>query len=370
MTWAYQPLTYNPANWKLKYFKGKDYTYVSKVTSVAVSGRSNVRSVISNPQGTIAIATRDGNQILRMTSSAITTWTPVSIPAATRGTIGTAAWINNKFFIFTSGLGVFCSTDAITWETIRNPDPTGNDVRTGVENCIATNGSLYILAAGGLNEMLYTTTDFVNWTVLTGLTDNAYSIIWNGSTFVIAAANQNIYTTTDGATWTLQASNIGEQIILYNGTYYCILSNTYKTSTDLVSWSSSISITGITTTSRMTILNTAFNKPFNSSAAFIVNEERGRTSFSADGVNWTDLSSGSFPGTGSYAVGNLLMYDESSNGYRFVGVGSGHDKVSDNIITDVWESPKVLNRWNGSSWQDVSERLKKWNGTEWESVQW
>lgn len=162
--------------------------------------------------------------------------------------------MNNGHFYTTSGTTLKVSTDdGITWTDYTLPATTNNSNN----HCLDFDGTTYVY--GTTSNALYSSTDLTSWTSRTsGISATpVLARVWfvNSSWFVFSATSSttSFSTSTDGITWTNRTSPnaIINQAVIYTNSLYMICgTNRVITSSDLITWTSSIAF-GVNTTDHL-----------------------------------------------------------------------------------------------------------------------
>lgn len=165
--------------------------------------------------------------------------------------------MNNGHLYTTSGTTLKVSTDdGVTWNSYTLPATTNNSSN----HCLDFDGTTYVY--GTTANALYSSTDLSSWTLRTSSISATPILarVWfvNSAWFVFSATSSttSFSTSTNGTTWTNRTSPnaiINQAVIYTNGLYMICGTNRVITSSDLITWTSSIAF-GVNTNDHLSRL--------------------------------------------------------------------------------------------------------------------
>ena len=152
--------------------------------------------------------------------------------------------MSNNWLYFANTASLKISTnDGITWTDYVLPSTASS-----LTHCLDTNGTNHIF--GGITNTLWSTTDFVTWNSRASGIPSSSNIIrvynTNGTFFVFSnfSSTASFSTSTDGITWNNRITPnafIGNDVTYVNSLYMILGTNRVFVSSNLTSWTSSIS---------------------------------------------------------------------------------------------------------------------------------
>jgi Photosynthesis system II assembly factor YCF48 len=198
---------------------------------------------------------------------------------------------------------IYTSTDFLTW-TLQTTGTTNNLFGVGCSP------SLNLTVVVGVGGTILTSSNGSTWTSRTsGTTNQLIGIVWGGSLFVTVGVSGTILTSPDGVTWTSRTSGVATQLtgICWTGSLYVVAgaSGVILTSPDGITWTSRTS--GVATA-----LNCAAFKT--GSTTVVVGGASGTFCRSTDGgLTWSAI----VPGSGTATFQSLTWSND-----RFVATSS------------------------------------------------
>jgi hypothetical protein len=290
-----------------------------------------------------------GNRTTVLTSPDGATWTDRVAPANIQG-LRSIAWFGSRFVALCRGGTIVTSPDASAW-TIALP---GGECGL---NAAAYSGTRYV----AVGPVFATSSDGVTWIPQLWNRNNTLlsTIAWSGTVFAAGGANGRIYTSADGITWQdrslVDTTVYIEKLLWANNQFVGV--GERRTNGSLKDAVSIVSSDGASWALHPTgFTNTWFSSVAWQSDQYIAVGIRftsassvGTIAKSADGINWSIVSSG---------FGNWVR-DIASGGGQYVTCGSftGVFVSSDG---QTWNSLPILNS------DSIYPRLYKvvYNGTE------
>jgi len=193
-----------------------------EVMFVAVGGYYGNGCVATSPDGRTWIERTSGIESSAAVLSSVI-WAGsrfVAVGNTNRGKFG----ITNVFLT---------SLDGTTWS--RQPATSDRLVD------VAWNSSLFVAVGGHRRQrVIFTSLDAKTWSKRTlSISDPFRSVLWNGSTFVVAGLKGTVFTSPDGMTWTKRKSHTTRDLlsIAWNGSLFVIVGEgVILTSPDGVAW--------------------------------------------------------------------------------------------------------------------------------------
>jgi hypothetical protein len=154
---------------------------------------------------------------------------------------------NNSLYAANGTMLKISTNNGINWTSYTLPaNVPANNI-----HCVDTNGSIYVF--GSTTNTLWSSTDLVTWTPrssnIPGTNTNSRIYNTNGTFFVFSdtAGISSFSTSTDGITWNNRtwsdvASLIGQDVKYVNNLYMISTNTQIQVSSNLASWTSSISV--------------------------------------------------------------------------------------------------------------------------------
>jgi len=235
--WTYSnPLAYKTSIKNIAYGNGV-YVYVGGSSLLLAVGATSTDAITwtartlsttsvleSVTYGTVFVAVGDNGALITSTNGI--TWT--SRTSGTTSDLKVAAYLNGLYLYGGIGPALATSTDAITW-TARTPGGTA-----GI-NALTYGNGLYVLGAnsGGIR----TSTDAITWTARTsGVTDAIRGVAFGNGVYVFVTSAGGIRSSTDAITWTARTSGTTSSInsVTFSNNLFVVagIGNYLRTSTN------------------------------------------------------------------------------------------------------------------------------------------
>lgn len=275
-----------------------------------------------------------------ITSPDLINWTPRNVVGGSR--ISSIAWSGSILVATTSTAGqLVTSPDGITWTT-------RSTAATSSFNQVIWNGFVFV-AVGGTNSTYYST-DGITWQAGNGYsTDTLNRVAWGNNTFVATtSAGSYVYTSPNGITWTKRTHTLigqGGSIAYGAGLFVQVSVGTSEvvTSPDGITWTYRSFIGTQTSGFAGTGLSDPqLIKTVGFGSGIFIAAGNGLVVSSADGLNWTSLSTGAVPKNNLRAV--------ATNGSTIVAVGdSGR-----NTFNRLSNKPTLMTSSDGNTWNHIN----------------
>jgi hypothetical protein len=274
-----------------------------------------------------------------ITSPDLINWTPRSVST---GNAYSIAWNGNILVTTTATAGqLLTSPDGITWTTRSTGAPNSF-------NQVIWNGFVFV-AVGGISSTYYST-DGITWQAGNGYgTDVLYNVAWGNNTFAATTASGSyVYTSPNGVTWTKRTHTYigqGGQIAYGSGLFVQINigSSEVVTSPDGITWTyrsfigtqtGGFSGSGLSDPQLIKSIGFGAGKFFAAGKGLVVS--------SADGLNWTSVSTGAVP--------NQNLKSLATNGTTIVAVGEG----GRNTFNRLTNKPTLMTSSDGNTWNHIN----------------
>lgn len=220
------------------------------------------------------------------------------------------------------------STDLVNWTVLSSGSLPGSMVN--VKRIIwSPERSLFVAVGPGTSNNVFTSPDGITWTAraLPGRTDgivspNINSVYWNGFAFVVVGQNVIAYSS-DGITWT-NSNGYGD--VGYSYTYNDITfgNNLFVVTSNAAQavWTSPNGVTWTKRTLPTNVSNT--NAIAYGDNKFVILNNNGETTTSVDGITWTYrgyvwTTNGGFSGSGLGGYYDNIIFGAS----KFIATGTG-----------------------------------------------
>lgn len=253
-------------------YKMNLFAVLSLSFMLAACGGGGGDAVTINPTVT---NTGDTNNNTGIVTTDWTTYS-VGIPSG----INAVAWNGSKYLAVTDSGNAISSTDGMNWNT-KSPasGAGGNDVVWG-------NGLFVSVGTWG---SIKTSPDGVTWTSRSscGCFDELMSVAWSGTQFVAAGEGGRIYTSSDGVSWTQQNSGVTTDTfwdVASSPAVSVAVGSVVRYSTDGIIWNAPTFDVAP---------SSSFSSALWTGSQFVINGFT-ESYTSANGVNWTRISTGTY----------------------------------------------------------------------------
>ena len=310
----------------------------------------NGRFLIGGLRGTLLVSTDGIN------------WETHTVPASNN--IYGFHYVNGLYVALASLGAVFTSPDTVIW-TSRNTGTLHQDSSSGLQS-VAYSGAR--LMAVGINGIITTSTDGINWTPGSTLTgDDLNGVAFGlGKFYAVSATNGRVYSSTDGAVWTsVQTTASSLRGIVFGAGRLVAIgpAGVITTSTDGLNW------TAVTSGTVNALLGIDYVNN-----RFVIAGTNGTILTSDTGLSWTPANSGGnlsslqntaygnglyvTPGQSTTAGRSLLTSTDGANwSERIAGAGAVTRNLhavaasaDTSLIIAVGTSGTILQSSNGTTW--------------------
>ena len=155
-------------------------------TLFSVAGNGEV-AIAGNPANGKMVISYDGANWSEQTTGAV-------------GGVQRLKWLDGLFVGAGNNGGIYTSTDGVAWADVSLPGTTSDH--------FAIAGAPGLTLVAGQFSTLATSTNHVDWEVSSIGTAQINGLAWNGSVFSAVGANTAIYSSTDGVGWTPITGNL------------------------------------------------------------------------------------------------------------------------------------------------------------------